>query len=92
MTVKKQQEYAEKIGKQLEAMFKKGSKNYINKDELKNPQNMKAFLHALGNITPTVFYNKAMNTQFDVLEFNHIANHIIFDLSHVANVTEKPNE
>ena len=71
MTVKKQQEYAEKIGKQLEAMFKKGSKNYINKDELKNPQNMKAFLHALGNITPTVFYNKAMNTQFDVLEFNH---------------------
>lgn len=94
MALEKQQEYALKIGSQLEAMFKKGSKNYINRKELDNPQNMKAFIHALANIAPTVFYNRAMNTQLDTLQFNHIANHIIFDLSHVANATivDKPNE
>lgn len=53
----------------------------INTDEFKDPENLKRFIHAFANIAPTIFYCETTNKEVNQLEFNHIANQLVFEFS-----------
>jgi len=51
----------------------------IGDEELKQDSNATEFFHALSNLVPAMFYNQfTSDEKVNILEFNHIANHLIF--------------
>lgn len=50
-------------------------------DEFENEENFTAFIHALANIMPTVIFNKLSGNALNNLEFNHLANRLVFQNS-----------
>lgn len=42
---------------------------------------LKAFLHAVANVVPTMIHNQFTGEDKNWLEMNHIANHLCFELS-----------
>lgn len=79
--MEKEYQYAVKLNDQIVAMFNEDSENYINIDELEDEENATAFLHALANVMPTRLFNKLTNNDKNLLEFNHIANQLVFQFS-----------
>lgn len=53
----------------------------FDKSELLEDDNLTHFIHALANIAPNYVYNKITGDDKNNLEFNHIANHLIFQYS-----------
>jgi hypothetical protein len=74
----KSEKYAVLIQEQISAMFQDDSENYINPDELLEGNNATDFLHALANIVPCSVYNRLTGEENNLLEFNHIANRLVF--------------
>lgn len=73
-------QYAALISSQLAEMFQEDSPNHIDlKELLKDGENIKAFLHALSNIVPCVIYNNWCKENKNNLEWNHIANQLVFE-------------
>ena len=50
-------------------------------DSISEGKNATAFFHALANIVPTLFYNQLTGSDVNSLEFNHIANKLVFQYS-----------
>ena len=77
----KEETYAIKIASQLQGIFEEDSENYIDLSELADDDNATHFIHALANMVPAVFYNKFTEEPVNMLQFNHIANQLIFQYS-----------
>lgn len=81
---KKETEYAIKLQEQIIQVFDSDSENFIDPNELINSdENTTAFIHALANMVPTRIFNKLTNDNKNTLEFNHIANHLVFQFSKI---------
>ncbi|MFT5450546.1 MAG: hypothetical protein ACI9N9_000023 [Enterobacterales bacterium] len=46
--------------------------------ELSEGTNATEFIHALANMVPTHFYNELTSNSLQILEFNHLANRLVF--------------
>ena len=57
------------------------SEEHIDTEELEEGDNATEFFHALAAIMPTYFYNKFTGVNTNHLEFNHIANQLVFQHS-----------
>lgn len=80
--MRKEEEYAKKIIAQISEMFNPGeSENFIDEQELLDEANAKAFIHALATVAPNWIYNNLTDENNNSLEFNHIANHLVFEFS-----------
>ena len=74
-------QYAVLIRCQISEMFKDECENHISLEELQEEDNIKHFIHALATVVPTMVYNKFTETESNTLEFNHIANHLVFEFT-----------
>jgi hypothetical protein len=54
---------------------------HIDQQELQEGDNLTHFFHALANIMPTHLFNKITGDDKNNLEFNHIANQLVFQYS-----------
>jgi len=53
----------------------------IDKDELLDDDNLTQFFHALANAMPANVYNKFTGDDKNYLQFNHLANQLVFQYS-----------
>jgi len=88
--MEKQFEYAVKLGMAVATVFDENSDHYIKQSDFENDDNLKAFLHALANIVPNRMYETLTGEDKNTLEFNHIANHLVFEYSKVDNGIDNP--
>ncbi len=70
-------EYAVLITDKIAELFQDGT---IDIHEMAE-HNLTDFIHALANTTPNNFYNKITGDEKNNLEFNHIANQLVFQYS-----------
>ena len=71
-------EYAIKINEAIASIFDEDSEYHIALSELEEDDNCTEFIHALANIAPTRIFNKITGGGKNILEFNHIANTLVF--------------
>lgn len=50
-------------------------------EELQDEENFVSFIHALSNMMPAVIFNKLSGKTLNNLEFNHLANRLVFQNS-----------
>ena len=74
----KHKQYTGKILAQLEQLFDEKCDNHISVEELAEGDNANAFIHALATLAPGFIYSKLTAQNVDALEFNHIANNLVF--------------
>jgi thioredoxin reductase len=84
MTTKEKEkaaEYAAKIIAHISVIFREDEECdfKIPQEDLKDNSNVKALIHAIGNMVPTQLYNTVTGDNKNHLEFNHIANHLVFE-------------
>lgn len=77
----KELQYAVKLGGKIAEIFDDESEFHIDKEELGEGDNLTHFFHALANVMPTHIYNKITGDNKNHLEFNHIANQLVFQYS-----------
>jgi len=77
--------YAVLIQSQIAEMFQEDAENRIDPKDFEDEENAKAFFHALGNIVPCRIYNQLTGNENNILEFNHVANHLVFDFTKMEN-------
>ena len=83
-------DYAVKLGMAVATVFDEKSDYHIKQSDFENDDNLKAFLHALANIVPNQMYETLTGEDKNNLEFNHIANHLVFEYSKVDNGINNP--
>jgi len=77
--MEKQDQYAFKILAQIQKMFEDTEcENYIDMKELGKDDNATHFLHAIMNIAPAMIANNLTGSDYNYLEANHVANHLVF--------------
>ena len=76
--LKKEDEYARKIIAVVTEMFDEDSECEYKIDDLHEDNNATAFFHALANLAPALIYNRFTKEGVNLLQFNHIANQLIF--------------
>ncbi len=78
--MEKHLEYAALITGKIAELFEEDNENgvYIDSNELEEGDNLTHFIHALGNVVATQFYNHFTGEEKNTLEFNHIANKLVF--------------
>ena len=54
------------------------SEFYIGIKELEEEGGLTNFIHAMSNIAPATLYSKLTNDDKNILEFNHLANQLVF--------------
>lgn len=78
----KYEEYGIKIARAIWDCFSEHSLHHIDKSELSDEENMRHYLHALGNLAPVHLFNTLLTgnekDEADALEWNHIANDLCF--------------
>lgn len=77
----KQLQYAAMLSGKIAEIFDKESEYHIDQEELQEGNNLTHFFHALANIMPNHLYNKITGDDKNNLEFNHIANQLVFQYS-----------
>jgi hypothetical protein len=76
--MEKLNEYAQKISFKIVELFKEEGDLQIDIKELMEGENMNLFIHALANIAPSFIFAQITGEDKNALEFNHIANKLIF--------------
>jgi hypothetical protein len=77
--------YTAVIAKQILALlFDKECDNYIGLEELEANGNATDFVHAMSCAT-AIIYKEITKNECDFLEFNHIANRLIFQYSKLSD-------
>lgn len=74
-------QYAAIISSQINDMFQPESENHIDLKDLSEGDNVKHFFHALATVVPGMLFNKLTKDDKNNLEFNHVANHLVFEFS-----------
>lgn len=88
--MEKQIEYAAKLNDQIAEMFNnEDCDNYIDKTEFQDEKNLKDFVHAFANFTCCNLFNKLTGNDKNLLEFNQIANQLVFEFA-TREKEEKP--
>ena len=77
----KQLQYAAMLSGKIAEIFDEESEYHIDQKELQEGDNLTHFFHALANIMPNHLYNKITGDVKNNLEFNHIANQLVFQYS-----------
>lgn len=70
--------YAAILGKKVEEAIEE-----IGQEEVK--ENLTDFFHALANVMPNMAYNQIMWKKLNALEFNHFANHLVFQYTKLTD-------
>ena len=78
---KKHLQYAAMLGEKIAELFDEESESHIDQEELFEGDNLTHFFHALANLMPTFFFNELTGDSKTNLEFNHIANQLVFQYS-----------
>lgn len=73
--------YAAMLIEKVVEIFDEESEYHIDQEELLEGDNLIHFFHALANIMPNHLFNKFTGNNKDNLEFNHIANQLVFQYS-----------
>jgi ribosomal protein L2 len=73
-------QYAVMLNGKIAELFDEDSESdfHIDQQELQEGDNLTHFFHALANIMPTYLFNKITGDDKNNLEFNHIANQLVF--------------
>jgi hypothetical protein len=71
-------QYSVKLLGAIQSCFSEDSENYIDRNELLEGNNLTHFMQALANTMPNHVYNTLTGEQVNNLEFNHIANKLVF--------------
>ena len=79
--IEKQLQYAAMLSGKIAEIFDEESEYHIDQEELQEGDNLTHFFHALANIMPNHLYNKITGDDKNNLEFNHIANQLVFQYS-----------
>lgn len=76
-------QYAAMLSGKIAELFDEDSESdfHIDQQELQEGDNLTHFFHALANIMPTHLFNKITGDDKNDLEFNHIANQLVFQYS-----------
>ena len=74
-------QYAAMLSRKIAEIFDEESEYHIDQEELQEGDNLTHFFHALANIMPTHLFNKITGNDKNNLEFNHIANQLVFQYS-----------
>lgn len=74
----KSEEYAVIILNQIQEMFSDDCENHIDLEDLQEGNNATHFIHALATIVPNMVYNKLTGDNKNHLQFNHMANQLVF--------------
>ena len=77
----KQLQYAAMLSGKIAEIFDEESEYHIDQQELQEGDNLTHFFHALANVMPNHLYNKFTGDDKNNLEFNHIANQLVFQYS-----------
>lgn len=62
-------------------IFNPDSPNYIDPKQFEDDDNLKAFMHALATAGPCFIFNMITGENKNHLEFNHVANALVFEFS-----------
>lgn len=84
MKIPKHIEYAVLIQEVLSQLLNEQSDCYI--DDLDD--NLTEFFHALATVAPTFLFNRITNSDKNYLEFNHIANQLVFQYTNLVDEEE----
>lgn len=76
--IEKSTQYAIALLGNLQKVFNEESEFHIDQKELFEDDNLTHFMHALVNIVPTHFFNKATGEDKQYIEVNHLANLLCF--------------
>lgn len=76
----KHMEYAELLINKVAEMFSEDDINYIDLSEMSG-DDLTEFFHALSNLMPSHFYNKLTGDNKNILQFNYLANQLVFQYS-----------
>ena len=74
-------QYAAMLSGKIAEIFDAESEYHIDQEELQEGDNLTHFFHALANVMPTHLFNKITGDDKNNLEFNHIANQLVFQYS-----------
>lgn len=75
-------QYAYLIMSQVfEMMEDEDSEFFIDRQEFNDPDNLTDFIHALANMAPAAVYQRLTGDEKTSLEFNHLANQLVFQNS-----------
>ena len=76
-------QYAAMLSEKIAELFDEDSESdfHIDQQELQEGDNLTHFFHALANIMPTHLFNNITGDDKNNLEFNHIANQLVFQYS-----------
>lgn len=82
MTKSKENIYASKLISKISEMFNnEDDEFYIDINDFKKDNNLTDFIQALANVMPNHIYNTIVNDDKNMLDFNHMANHLVFQYS-----------
>lgn len=75
--------YATILTSKIGELFDKNDNGilHVDQEDFNDGENLTAFIHALATVMPTLFYNSMTNQEASHLEFNHIANQLVFQFS-----------
>lgn len=78
--MEKYQEYTQAILSKVAELFAETEEQdaIISEKELFEGENLTYFFHALSNMVPSLLYNHFTKQEIDPLQFNHIANTLVF--------------
>lgn len=76
MNDKKVLEFTVKAVSQLKGLFDKDNENFIGTENLEEYGT--ELIHAIATFAPAHIYNELTENDVDMLEFNHIANSLIY--------------
>ncbi|MDQ6479822.1 hypothetical protein [Dyadobacter sp. LHD-138] len=77
--MEKPYQYAAIITTHLATLFQEENSFSLDMKEITDPENFKAFLHALSSVVPCRMYNEFTGGDKNHLEFNHLANQLCFE-------------
>lgn len=78
-------QYAVMLSGKIAEIFDEESEYHIDQEELQEGDNITHFFHALANIMPNHLFNEITGDDKNSLEFNHIANQLVFQYSKKQN-------
>lgn len=73
--------YSVKIMGALQELFDEDSEHFIDVNQIVEEDGLTDFFHALSNVVPTKVFNKLTGDDKNYLEFNHLANQLVFQFS-----------
>jgi len=88
--IPKEHQYASLISAKILELFDSEKEGAIPDEDFNDNQNVTHFMHALANLVPTYMYFQITGDHKTGIDFNHLANKLVFQYSKL--VEEPPKE